>query len=544
MGVLVILGWLLGIELLKTGVPGLITMKVNTAACFILAGLAVASLSAGRARRPDRALALGVLLIAGLTILEYVAGWELGIDELVMADRASRAYHLPPGRMAAASAVALLCVGASILLVGRGRVVLAQVLTFASMLIALFSLTAYLFGERSVTTISPFMSLAVHTALGLFVLDLGILSRCVAGGPMAVYVADDPGGMALRRLLPTAIAVMILCGLFAALGVEFRLYSFAVALILLSVAASAVVAVAIWSNSRTLSRSDAHRRRELERFRLTLTSIGDAVIATDGRGRVTFVNPVAEALIGWSAAEAAGRPLDQVFRIVNEATRQPADDPVARVLATGQVVGMANHTALIARDGVERPIEDSAAPILDGDGSIAGVVLVFRDSTEPQRSARLLAEQKQILELIARGGELAGVLEAICRLIEGQAGDPVFASVLLLSEDRTRWTLGAGPSLPPGYARVAEGVAIAHGIAAALPTARQGDPVYVADIAADPLWDDFAELARTSELRDCWSCPIVSSADEVLGIFALHRAEPRPPSPAALSQLPWTWARS
>ncbi len=530
MGLLVILGWMLRIELLKTGFPGLITMKVNTAICFVLAGLAVALTPVARDRRVGWFLSLGVLAITAATAFEYASGWNLGIDEGFATDRASLARHLPPGRMALASALALFCAGLSIGLVGFGRVVIAQLLTFTSMLIALFALVAYLFGERSLTMISPFTSLAVHTALGLFVLDLGILSQCVGGGPMAVYVADDPGGFALRRLLPIAITVTIGSGLFAALGVEFRLYSFAVALILMSVAASTVLAIAIWSNSRSLSQSDIHRRRELERFRLTLTSIGDAVIATDGRGRVTFINPVAESLIGWSATEAVDRPLDQVLRIINEATRQPVDNPVARVLATGEIIGMANRTVLIARDGTERPIEDSAAPIQDVDGSIAGVVLVFRDCTEQQRSSRLLNEQKQILERIARGGELPGVLDAICLLIEGQTSDPVFASVLLVSDDGTRWTLGAGPSLPPEYARVAEGIAIAHGIAAALPTAKQGDPVYVADITADPLWDDFVELARTSDLRDCWSCPIVSSTNEVLGVFALHRREPRPPS--------------
>jgi len=109
------------------------------------------------------------------------------------------------------------------------------------------------------------------------------------------------------------------------------------------------------------------------------------VIATDVRGRVTFMNPVAERLTGWRSAEAEGRESSAVFQIVNEATREPVQSPIDRVLSEGLVVGLANHTVLIARDGSERPIDDSAAPIRLADGEIAGVVLVFHDVSERRR---------------------------------------------------------------------------------------------------------------------------------------------------------------
>jgi PAS domain S-box-containing protein len=123
-------------------------------------------------------------------------------------------------------------------------------------------------------------------------------------------------------------------------------------------------------------------RRQREQLHVTLASIGDGVIVTDTAGRVTFLNPVAQALTGWGPAEAAGQPLETVFRIVNEETRRTVESPVARALREGMVVGLANHTLLIARDGTERPIDDSAAPIRGEDGAVAGVVLVFRDVTE------------------------------------------------------------------------------------------------------------------------------------------------------------------
>ncbi len=129
----------------------------------------------------------------------------------------------------------------------------------------------------------------------------------------------------------------------------------------------------------------------------TLTSIGDAVIATDEAGRVTFMNGVAENLTGWSQAQADGQPLRNVLAIVNEETRQAVESPVDKALREGVIVGLANHTVLISRDGMERPIDDSAAPIRSPEGKIVGVVLVFRDVTVRRESEEQLQRLNQDL---------------------------------------------------------------------------------------------------------------------------------------------------
>ena len=127
---------------------------------------------------------------------------------------------------------------------------------------------------------------------------------------------------------------------------------------------------------------------ERERLLVTLRSIGDAVVTTDVEGRVTDLNGVAESLIGWTQAEAVGQPLDAVFRIVNEETRRPVENPAMRALREGTVVGLANHTILIHKDGSERPIDDSAAPIRDPQGRVTGCVLIFRDVSAQRRVER------------------------------------------------------------------------------------------------------------------------------------------------------------
>jgi PAS domain S-box-containing protein len=133
-------------------------------------------------------------------------------------------------------------------------------------------------------------------------------------------------------------------------------------------------------------------RQQREWYQVTLSSIGDAVITTDTQGKVTFLNPVAEMMTGWKTDEASGQPLEKVFNIINEETRQPAKNPVDKVLREGIVVGLANHTALIARDGAERSIEDSAAPIRDATGNISGAVMVFHDVTERRRVEKALKD--------------------------------------------------------------------------------------------------------------------------------------------------------
>ncbi len=143
------------------------------------------------------------------------------------------------------------------------------------------------------------------------------------------------------------------------------------------------------------------KKREAERFRITLASIGDAVISTDVHGHITFMNSVAEQLTGYAQVDAIGRLLDDIFRIVNEATRVPVESPVKKVLRTGVVVGLANHTVLIARNGAEIPIDDSAAPIRMPSGELIGVVLVFRDVTD-RRHAELAAMR---LAAIVEGSE-------------------------------------------------------------------------------------------------------------------------------------------
>lgn len=153
-----------------------------------------------------------------------------------------------------------------------------------------------------------------------------------------------------------------------------------------------LVALLINVLSYARSLAEATTRDQAERLRVTLASIGDAVIAVDTGKRVSFMNPVAEELTGWTQADAMGRPIHDIFRIVNEETRTPVDNPVDKVFREKKVTGLANHTLLIARDGTEHPIDDSGAPIRDGKGHIVGAILVFRDITVRRQAEKEIAD--------------------------------------------------------------------------------------------------------------------------------------------------------
>jgi len=266
-------------------------------------------------------------------------------------------------------------------------------------------------------------------ALGFFALILAVLLRWALDPlmgdslPLVTLFGAVAAGVWLagyRLAIPIALLGYFACHyLFIAPRYHFDLTVMAnvVGLVAYLFTCSLIVVV---GEAARIAESRAHERREL--FRVTLRSVGDAVITTDTQGNVTYLNEVAERLTGWERNEALGQPLGRVFNIVNEVTLRPVESPVDRALREGVIVGLANHTVLIKKDGSKCPIDDSAAPIRDEQGYVSGCVLIFRDVT-----AQRLVEQEKANQLIT-ARLLAAIVESSDDAIIGKSLDGIIQS--------------------------------------------------------------------------------------------------------------------
>jgi PAS domain S-box-containing protein len=262
----------------------------------------------------------------------------------------------------------------------------------------------------------------------------------------------------------------------------------------------------------------------------TIASIGDAVIATDPLGKVTLVNPVAQALTGWTQNEAEGKPLEEVFAITNEHTGAAVENPVTRALRENRIVGLANHTVLTARDGRRIAIDDSAAPIRDPDGQIKGVILVFRDVSDLKQAEAAFAERASIAALGADVGasltKISGLQETLQQCVQAvvQHLDAAFARIWTLSQagDVLELQASAGiyTHLNGPHARVPVG-AFKIGL-----IAQERQPHLTNDVANDERVSDRAWAKREGMVAFA-GYPLVVE-DHLVGVLALFARHPLP----------------
>ena len=404
-GAIVLVGWTLDLDVLKSLHPALASMKPNSAIAFIMAGFAL------WVRRHEHAAigvigrvsAVAVLLIGAATLVEYATGLDLHIDQLIFSDDVA---HQAPGRMALATAICFALTGTALQMIDTatkrwGRP--AQWLALVAGTVAFVALVGYVYGVKALHSTSSSTSVALHAAVTVLVLCVGILyARPTLGIMRVMTLQASPVSAAARRMIPALIVLPILFGWLRLMGERAGLYGFEFGLAIYALSNVIAMSGLLWWTSVSQLRvelgarnaSEAVRDRE-QSLATTLDSIGDAVIVTDPSGIVVRMNPIAETLTGWSRAEATGQPLTEVFRIVNEETRTVVESPVERVLREGRIVGLANHTVLLSRSGSERSIADSAAPIVDKDSTLRGVVLVFRDMTSEHEVQQSIVASEQ-----------------------------------------------------------------------------------------------------------------------------------------------------
>jgi len=396
-GEIVLAMWLDIIPGLEQALPSLAGVTPNAVLGLIAAGLGLLCFTFRRLRLIARLIGFA-LVAAGLAVFgQDLLGIDLGIGQVVTPADAVAPGAGPAGQPHRGVTGSLVLFGLALIYAKRGRTLSAfsQVVALIMLAQVLIVIAGYAYGVATYYYPFPFTSMSVYGTVSAFLLAVGLLAASPEHGIAAAIVERSPAGEMLRRLLPGILVLPLVIGWFARQAEVQSLYDSAATLAIFAVASIIVLAVFAWTTIGAVKRADHDRNAALMELRgqrewlsTTLGSIGDGVIATGPNGSVLLLNRVAEQLTGWTAAEARGRPIWEVFRVIDEGTRKSVDDPALKALREREVTRLESGALLITRDDRELPVEHSGAPIVGYEGTLAGAVLVFRDVTERRRTAQ------------------------------------------------------------------------------------------------------------------------------------------------------------
>jgi PAS domain S-box-containing protein len=404
-GILVLIGWEFDIALLKSILPIWVAMKFNTALAFVLSGVSLwllqePSADAASDSRPQirhrrlaaQACAVAVALISALTLVQYVFGWDLGIDQLFIREPFGAVETSHPGRMAPTTALNFLLLGGAFLFLSmKSRQVhrVGQLLALGPASISFLTLAGYGYGVQSLYQASPFTPMAVHTAVVFFMLAIGVIAACPDTGLAAVFASTGLGGVIVRRLLPSAIAVLLGLGWLRLAGQHIGLYGTEFGVALSTVASILVLGGLVWWVARSLDVVDAERQRaQEERDRLFNLSL-DMFCVAGFDGYFKQLNPAWERTLGYPIKELLAQP----YLSFIHPDDQEATVAEAQKLTTGTVT-IAFENRYRCRDGSYKWFLWNATPALDQQLIYA----VAHDITERKEAEEKIKKLNQDLQ--------------------------------------------------------------------------------------------------------------------------------------------------
>ena len=450
-GCTVILGWIFDLQLLKSILPGLVTMKANAAVCFILGGFSLfiqqrrrAELTARKHQKIAKFLIFScsflIILISLLTLAQYSFNLDLGIDQLLFKDSSTLTSPAAPGRMAPNTAAAFLLLGTALLLLSerRPKYLRVQILSCCAFLIAFLGLIGYIYGKALFYKIGDYTGMALHASAAFMLLSFGILFASPERGLIAVIASERAGGIMARRLLPQAIIIPPLVGYFILLGERLQAYTPEVGISLLSVLNVMIFTVLIWQNAKTLCTADRKRYRAELRLRkakldletkvekrtlqlqianeqlqqqildsqttkqalqknynlllAVIDSTPTALFVKDIQGRYMMLNAAGASIIGKSVDEIIGRDDSELF----------PPEIAGNIRRTDLQIMTAGETQSIEEElpvkGNLRTFLSTKSAYRDGLGNISGIVSIARDITESKKAEIARSNLAAILE--------------------------------------------------------------------------------------------------------------------------------------------------
>ncbi len=414
-GALVLVGWFLSIQRLKSLLPGLATMKANTAAGLVLAGVSlwllvpeVGALSqADWRRRAARGAALLAASIGLLTLGEYLAGRDLGIDQLLFEDLEGAIGAAHPGRMSPATALCITLIGLALFGVdaaGHSRV--SFLLAVTSFLIGVLALLGYAFGVSSLYGVWEYSSMALHTAVAVTVLAAGIVLARPERWPTSTLVSESAGGMMARRMLPAVIVLPVLFGWLRLGGQRVGLYDLPFGLAIMVASTIVLLTVVVWWSAAALERADRARTEAHAMFRSLFESAPDVIVAVKPDGSIVLANDQVMRVFGYQMRELVGRPVELLmpdrFR-ARHAAHRAAYVPGARMRPTGADLELMCRR----KDGQEFAAEILLSSVRSSDGLL--IMNVIRDVTERKRAEEAIRRLNEELEqrVVDRTAQLA-----------------------------------------------------------------------------------------------------------------------------------------
>lgn len=399
-GLVVIVGWLLRIDLLMSVAPGLATMKFNTALCFFLSGI---SLYLSDVNRPSAQRRIGfgcaatVLIISILTLAQYVGSWNIGIDELIVADSATPAESWP-GRMSIATAINFTLMALALLLLDHNHkwgFFPVFSLALVGILIGGAALLGYLYGVRTIR-FNIFSTMAVHTALTFVVLGIGVVAVRPWTGLVEIITDHQAAGRLLRVILPAVITIPIVIGGLTIVGFHRGIYGLEFAFAVFTLASIIVLAVVVWKTARMLYRMQIKinaANREQAFLAAIIATSDDAIISKDLNGTIISWNDGAERIYGYSAREARGRSMSLVI----PPDKEEEERNILALIGAGKRV---EHIETTRRHKDGRLIDMSIAvsPIVDANGEVIGASNIGRDiSARKQTEAQLQMTNQELM---------------------------------------------------------------------------------------------------------------------------------------------------